>query len=56
MALRIEDFEIIAFSFRITGIAGFHEKDACGVFDRVDSLMEAVRNWVRRPASREAYC
>jgi hypothetical protein len=56
MALRIEDFEIMTFSFRITGMAGFHEKDNCGVFDRVDSLMEAVRKWVRRPASKEADC
>ncbi|MGA2028401.1 MAG: hypothetical protein ABSH17_15230 [Syntrophobacteraceae bacterium] len=45
----------MAFSLRITGIAGFHGKDS-GVFDRVDSLMEAVRKRVRRPASKEAYC
>ncbi|MGD0400310.1 MAG: hypothetical protein ABSC04_15490 [Syntrophobacteraceae bacterium] len=46
----------MAFSFRITGIAGFHGKDGGSVFDRVDSLMQAVSKWVRSPGLKEAYC
>ncbi len=56
MALRIEDFEIMAFSFRMTGIAGFHGKDGGSIIDMVDSLMEAVSKWVRSPGLKEAYC